>query len=255
MTKRNANEPIGDSAQSEPPTPSSIMALTKRLASIVDEKDEDLRLGGSAADAERTRFLNFLLEIAQFFKDAPIDLTTQEEAHRRMRLLWYMNRVMSSVQQLGEGVPHPMWTPKNIGAGRKPDPRETWVARRFVCAALECYMRGRGIGREAAADIIARSQPTLARLLRDADESITKKRTRDKLGSAIVSWHRLFQNGEVDEFENRHWADTMDALQEASRLPGFEKQDWTWCASTFLRMARDEAALVILPLSKKSPVD
>src|SRR4051794_17375417 len=132
-----------------------------------------------------------------------------------------------------------MWTPKNIGAGRKPDRREIWAARRLVCAALECYMRSRAVGRGAAAGIIARSEPMLARLLRDADEGITKKTTRARLVSAIESWHRAYQDNEVDEYERRFWSDTMKTLEEASSRPEFGMDDWRYCASIFLQMARD----------------
>jgi hypothetical protein len=91
--------------------------------------------GIDAGKAERTRSVKLLRAFNVFVERCWLD---PRAIKARARLF----NLATAIEQLNDGVTHPMLM-KETRLGPKNDRHDVWNARKYVCAALECYVRGR----------------------------------------------------------------------------------------------------------------
>jgi hypothetical protein len=185
------------------------------------------------------------------------------ERERLIRILAFLTRFVSRVstsvrlrktvnsflldqihhlRQLNKGIQSPLYKAK-IQAGSPPDRYEIWNARRYVVAALECYLLAKpNVKPDDAIRSIAQQNPSLKRLIRNATVDAETRFRNVQLGSAIKRWRKSFKEGtaphDVQEDWNRH-----KPMFEEQHLP----ERWMARGKSLLKNACDMARRITLP--------
>jgi hypothetical protein len=143
MTDKRAPDcpvPIVDSRKPSPVravlvSPDAIEAMGELFLSLERILTAECPAGIDAGKAERTRSVKLLRAFNVFVERCWLD---PRAIKARARLF----NLATAIEQLNDGVTHPMLM-KETRLGPKNDRHDVWNARKYVCAALECYVRGR----------------------------------------------------------------------------------------------------------------
>jgi hypothetical protein len=165
---------------------------------------------------------------------------------RRIAVQRYLLKLEAQFAQLNDGVTHPHMMARRLGkSGHKPDTLENWEARRWACAAFECFVRSGKYTREKAAEYIAK-QPAnrpLRRLVRNATEDLVSRIGPDDLRDAILSWHQGFQQRKnKSKTVQSMWTSTLEIISrnQDTNTP----EIWLAQGEVCLVKARDAASSV-----------
>jgi hypothetical protein len=218
-------------------SPDAIQAMGELFLSLERILTAECPAGIDAGKAERTRAVKLLRAFNVFVERSWLD---PRAVKARARLFG----LATAIEQLNDGVTHPMLM-KETRLGPKNDRHDIWNARKFVCAALECYVRSRKFTRAAAADFIASKHQILKRLIRHATTDTPSRASRKRLSGAILSWHQQFKQGEAIETVQSTWPNMLKILDEGK----CRSAEWTARADFCLQMAREFASAIVL----KSP--
>jgi hypothetical protein len=145
------------------------------------------------------------------------------------------------LRQLNKGIQSPLYKAK-VRAGSPADRYEIWNARRYVVAALECYLLAKPNG-EPDDEIrkIAQKNPCLKRLIRNAT---AETRFRNiQLQSAIKRWRKSFKEGTAPHDIQESWNRDYQSMVKKERSPS----EWMAAGNNLLKDACHRARRIILP--------
>jgi hypothetical protein len=236
----NSQPAPGSSVPTVLVSPDAIPAMGElflRLEQILTaERPADM----DAVKAERNRTIRLLRAVNIFVARSWLDPMNTKACARLFILA-------TALEQLNDGVTHPMVNAETR-RGPKSDRHDIWNARKYVCAALECFIRSRKHTRSAAAKFVASKHPILKRLLRHANEATVSRATAPKLSDAILSWQRQFQQGEAIETVQSAWPDMLQLLDDGEhKTPDL----WIAQANVCLQMASNLASEIVLTSPKR----
>ena len=145
------------------------------------------------------------------------------------------------LRQANKGIQSPLYKAKTR-AGSPADRYEIWNSRRYVVAALECYLLANP---NAKADDeirkIAQANPILKRLIRDAT---TETRFRNaQLESSIKRWRKSFQQGTAPDDVQESWNRDYQSMLQKDR----SSAEWKSAGNNLLKDACQRARQIILP--------
>src|SRR5262249_50695857 len=129
-----------------------------------------------------------------------------------------------------------------IRAGSPADRYEIWNARRYVVAALECYLLAKpNVKPDDEIRKIAQNNRCLKRLIRNAT---TETRSSNvQLQGAIKRWRKSFNEGTAPDDIQESWNRDNRYMSKKERSPS----DWMAAGNNLLKNACDMARRVILP--------
>ena len=194
------------------------------------------------AIVERVRLSGVLHAFRQFISRALLERGLSQN------LQLYFLRIILSLQQLNDGVRHPMFEPIGPGRGASDDRAEIWRARKIVCLALYCLERdGGGKGRlHSLAHDLAKHE-IFKRLMRRH-----KRKTRDALASAIVSWFTSFKQGKAHWTAQMHW---QRFCRDIDHKVECDPKKYAELAPSLVAWAINETAKIIPAEPTKKPID
>ena len=145
------------------------------------------------------------------------------------------------LRQLDKGIQSPVFKAKSR-PGSPADRYEIWNARKYVVAALECYLLAEPNAKpDDEIRKIAQKNPYLKRLIRNAT---TETRFRNvQLESAIKRWRKSFKEGTAPKDIQGSWNRDNQSLSKKEYSPS----GWTTAGNNVLRSACDRARRIILP--------
>ena len=190
--------------------------------------------------AERRRYIRMLHEISLFLKRVWIDTGRLQAEDRIFQLC-------AALDQLGDGAVHPVLRPPTTGRpGVKPDRFDVWNGRKWVCLALECYIKA-GTKKSDAVKLIARKNSGLKAFIR-----VGTGKDRGGLAKAILSWHRAFYDGTANELAQSSWGEARQLVIEP---PAASAEEWLNRAQIFLTKANEAATTLIKAESRNNRGD
>src|SRR6266436_7067290 len=145
------------------------------------------------------------------------------------------------LRQANKGIQSPLYKAK-IRAGSPADRYEIWNSRRYVVAALECYLLAKpNVKPDDEIRKIAQNNRCLKRLIRNAT---TETRSSNvQLQSAIKRWRKSFNEGTAPDEVQEPWNRDNRYMSKKERSPS----DWMAAGNNLLKNACDMARRVILP--------
>src|SRR5262245_24941043 len=145
------------------------------------------------------------------------------------------------LRQLNEGIQSPLYKAK-IRAGSPADRYEIWNARRYVVAALECYLLAKpNVKHDDEIRKMVQKNPCLKRLIRHAT---TETRSRNiQLQSAIKRWRKSFKEGTAPKDVQESW----DRDNRCMSAKDYSPSGWMAAGNKLLENACDRARRIILP--------
>ena len=185
---------------------------------------------------ERERLIAILAFLTRFIS------RVSTSARLRRTVNPFLNDQIFHLRQLNEGIQSPLYKAK-IRAGSPADRYEIWNARRYVVAAVECYLLAKpNLKLDDEIRKIAQKNPCLKRLIRHATVDAETRFRNVQLESAIKRWRKSFKEGtaphDVQENWNRH-----NPMFEERHLP----ERWMARGKSLLKNACDMARRIILP--------
>lgn len=183
---------------------------------------------------ERERLIAILTFLTRFIsRVAPARL-------RRTVNSFLMDQIQH-LRQASEGIQSPLYKAKNR-AGSPADRYEIWNSRRYVVAALECYLLANPNAKsDDEIRKIAQANPSLKRLIRNAT---TETRARNiQLQSAIKRWRKSFKEGTAPHDIQESWNRDYQSMVKKERSPS----EWMAAGNNLLKDACHRASRIILP--------
>ena len=145
------------------------------------------------------------------------------------------------LRQLNKGIQSPLYKAK-IRAGSPADRYEIWNARRYVVAALECYLIAKpNVKADDEIRKIAQNNPCLKRLIRNATAETRSRNVQ--LQSAIKRWRKSFKEGTAPDDVQESW--NRDNRDMSKRK--YSPNGWMAAGNNLLKRACDRARRIILP--------
>ena len=147
------------------------------------------------------------------------------------------------LRQANEGIQSPLYKAKTR-AGPPADRYEIWNGRRYVVAALECYLLAKPNAKpDDEIKKIAQKNPCLKRLIRNAT---AETRARNiQLQSAIKRWRKSFKEGTAPHDIQGSWDRDYQSMVKKERSPS----EWRAAGNNLLKDACHRASRIILPPS------
>lgn len=224
-----------------PDTDGAAAGLFVRLHTLVAV---DIPEDGESAIRERNRAVLVLHSINKFLERAWQD-------QRRPFVQRYLLKLSQAIEQLNDGVTHPLLVANITRRGRPDDLTETWKARSHACAALYCFEHdGRDMKRHTEslgviAQKIAKDAPDLKRAMRTPKGGASggDRTAKEELVAAILSWRRAFTQKEAPEIAQASWQHSCElADNEAAGDP----RKYAEQAQIYLAVARDAARALMI---------
>jgi hypothetical protein len=146
------------------------------------------------------------------------------------------------LRQLDKGIQSPVYKAKR-GAGSPADRYEIWNARRYVVAALECYLLAKpNVKPDDEIRKIAQKNSCLKRLIRNATDDAETRFRNVQLESAIKRWRKSFKEGTTPHHVQENW-NRHKPMFEERHLP----ERWMARGKSLLKNACDMARRITLP--------
>jgi hypothetical protein len=223
-------KPNSGSQMDEGSTPSA--PLQEFLTRLQQTMDQPLNTANPAL-GERERLIAILVFLTRFVSRVSIRV-------RKTVNPFLMDQV-HHLRQLDKGIQAPVYKAKSR-AGSPADRYEIWNARKYVVAALECYLLAKPNAKpDDEIRKIAQKNPCLKRLMRNAT---TETRFRNvQLESAIKRWRKSFKEGTTPEDIQDSWNRDNQSLSKKEHSPS----GWTAAGNNLLKSACDKARRIILP--------
>jgi hypothetical protein len=145
------------------------------------------------------------------------------------------------LRQLNDGIQSPLYKAKTR-AGSPADRYEIWNSRKYVVAALECYLLAKpSVKPDEVMRKIAQENPCLKRLIRNAT---AETRFRNiQLQSAIKRWRKSFKEGTAPHDVQESWNRDYQSIVKKERSPS----EWMAAGNNLLKDACRRARRIILP--------
>jgi hypothetical protein len=145
------------------------------------------------------------------------------------------------LRQLNDGIQSPLYKAK-IRVGSPADRYEIWNSRRYVVAALECYLLAKPNAKpDDEIRKIAKKNPCLKRLIRNAT---AETRARNiQLQSAIKRWRKSFKEGTAPHDIQESWNRDYQSIVKKERSPS----EWIAAGNNLLKDACHRARRIMLP--------
>jgi len=147
------------------------------------------------------------------------------------------------LRQLDEGIQSPIYRAK-IRAGSPADRYEIWNSRRYVVAALECYLLAMPNAKpDDEIRKIAQKSPCLKRLIRNATDDAETRFRNVQLQGAIKRWRKSFKEGTAPDYIQGSWNRDNRYLSKKEYSPN----KWMVAGNNLLKIACDMARRITLP--------
>jgi len=184
---------------------------------------------------ERERLIRILVFLTRFIS------RVSTSASLRKTVNSFLLDQIHHLRQLNKGIQSPLYKAK-IRAGSPADRYEIWNARRYVVAALECYLLAKpNVKLDDEIRKVAQKNPCLKRLIRNATTETRFSNVR--LQSAIKRWRKSFNEGTAPDDIQESWnRDNRDMSKKERSSSG-----WMAAANNLLKDACDMARRIILP--------
>jgi hypothetical protein len=184
---------------------------------------------------ERERLIGILVFLTRFVS------RVSTSARLRRTVNPFLMDQIHHLRQLNKGIQSPLYKAK-IRAGSPADRYEIWNARRYVVAALECYLIAKpNVKADDEIRKIAQKNPCLKRLIRNAT---TETRSSNvQLTSAIKRWRKSFNEGTAPDDVQESW--NRDNRYMSKR--GYSPSKWMAAGNNLLKYACDMARRILLP--------
>src|SRR5262249_9999689 len=223
-------EPNSRNQMDETPT-TPLQEFLARLQQTIDQPSNkaDPVLG------ERERLIRILVFLTRFIS------RVSTSASLRKTVNSFLLDQIHHLRQLNKGIQSPLYKAK-IRAGSPADRYEIWNARRYVVAALECYLLAKpNVKLDDEIRKVAQKNPCLKRLIRKATTETRFSNVR--LQSAIKKWRKSFNKGTTPNDIQESWnRDNRDMSKKERSSSG-----WMAAANNLLKDACDMARRIILP--------
>jgi hypothetical protein len=190
----------------------------------------------SRVRGERERLIGILVYLTRLISAVSTSARLHIDVNR-----FLLNQI-HHLQQLDEGIQAPAFKAA-IKVGSPPDRYEIWNARRYVVAALECYLLAKPNAKpDDEIRNIAQKNPCLKRLIRGATIDAETRFRNVQLQSAINGWRRSFKKGAAPHDVQKDWNRHKPRFEER-HLP----ERWTARGKSLLKNACDMARRITLP--------
>jgi hypothetical protein len=146
------------------------------------------------------------------------------------------------LRQLNEGIQSPLYK-ATIRVGSPPDRYEIWNARRYVVAALECYLLAKPNAKPDDEIRKIAQNLCLKRLIRNATDDAETRFRNVQLQSAIKRWRKSFNEGTAPDDVQGSWHRDNRNISKKERSPN----NWITAGNNLLKAACDMARRVTLP--------
>src|SRR5262245_59009146 len=184
---------------------------------------------------ERERLIAILAFLTRFFS------RVSTSALLRKTVNSFLIDQVYHLRQLDKGIQSPIYKAK-IRAGSPADRYEIWNARRYVVAALECYLLAKPNAKpDDEIKKIAQKNPCLKRLIRNATAETRFRNVQ--LQSAIKRWRKSFNEGTAPDDVQESW--DRDNRYMSNR--GYSPSRWMAAGNNLLKKACDMARRILLP--------
>jgi len=184
---------------------------------------------------ERERLIAILAFLTRFFS------RVSTSARLRKTVNSFLNDQIHHLRQLDKGIQSPVYKAKSR-AGSPADRYEIWNARRYVVAALECYLLAKPNAKpDDEIRKIAQKNPCLKRLIRNAT---AETRFRNiQLQSAIKRWRKSLKEGTAPHDIQESWNRDYQSMVKKERSPS----KWMAAGNNLLKDACHRAKRIIVP--------
>jgi hypothetical protein len=212
-----------------PPTP--LQEFLARLQQTMDQPPNK----ADPVRGERERLVAILAFLTRFIS------RVSTSAHLRKTVNSFLIDQIHHLRQLNKGIQSPLYKAK-IRAGSPADRYEIWNARRYVVAALECYLLAKPNAKpDDEIRKIAQKNPCLKRLIRNAT---AETRFRNiQLQNAIKRWRKSFKEVTAPHDIQESWNRDYQRMVKKERSP----RDWMAAGNNLLKDACDRARRIMLP--------
>jgi hypothetical protein len=203
------------------------------LQEVLDEPvDEEDRV-----KKERKRFIGILALLTRFVS------RVSPSARLRQDVNLFLIDQIHHLRQLDDGIQPPLYR-AGSRVGSPADRYEIWNGRRYVVAALECYLRAHPTAkpRDEIAKI-AQKNSCLKRLIRNATSEARFRNVQ--LESAIKRWRKSFREGSAPNEIQESWNMTYGSLSEKA----YSTDRWVTAGNKSLKQACAIAQRITLPPS------
>jgi hypothetical protein len=184
---------------------------------------------------ERERLIGILAFLTRFISRVSTSGRLRETVNS------FLTDQIRHLRQLDKGIQSPLYKAK-IRAGSPADRYEIWNARRYVVAALECYLVAKPNAKpDDEIRKIAQNNPCLKRLIRNATAETRSRNVQ--LQSAIKRWRKSFKEGTAPDDVQESW--NRDNRDMSKRK--YSPSGWMAAGNNLLKRACDRARRIILP--------
>jgi hypothetical protein len=212
-----------------PTTP--LQEFLARLQQIMDRPPNE----ADPVRGERERLIGILAFLTRFIS------RVSTSARLRKTVNSFLVDQIHHLHQLNEGIQPPLYKAKTR-VGSPADRYEIWNSRRYVVAALECYLLAKpNVKPDDVIRKIAQKNPCLKRLIRNAT---AETRFRNiQLQSAIKRWRKSFKEGTAPRDIQESWNRDYQSMVKKERSPS----EWMAAGNNLLKDACHRARRIILP--------
>src|SRR5262245_20512657 len=185
---------------------------------------------------ERERLIAILAFLTRFFS------RVSTSARLRKTVNSFLNAQIHHLRQLDKGIQSPVYKAKSR-AGSPADRYEIWNARRYVVAALECYLLAKPNAKpDDEIRKIAQKNPCLKRLIRNATAEAETRFRNVQLETAIKRWWKFFKEGTAPHDVQGNWKRHKPMFEERHL-----RERWMARGKSLLKSACDMARRITLP--------
>jgi hypothetical protein len=224
------NHTVGTMDEEFPPT-TPLQEFLAKLQQTMDQPPNK----ADPVRGERERLIGILAFLTKFIS------RVSTSPRLRKTVNSFLRDQIHHLRQLNKGIQSPVYKAK-IRAGSPADRYEIWNARRYVVAALECYLLAKpNVKLDDEIRKVAQKNPCLKRLLRNA--TTETRFSNVQLQSAIKRWRKSFNEGTAPDDIQESWNRDNRDMSKKERSPS----GWMAAANNLLKDACDMARRIILP--------
>jgi hypothetical protein len=229
--KRPRQERSSNSKERRIATDPAVAEFIARLERTMNEPEDKENM----VRGERRRLIGILAFLTRFIS------RVSTSARLRQTVSSFLTDQIHHLLQLNEGIQSPIYkAERRVGAPA--DRYEIWNARRYVVAALECYLLAKpNVRLDDEIGKIAQKNPCLKRLIRNATAETRFRNVQ--LESAIKRWRKSFSEGTAPEDVQESWNRDNRRMLEKERSAG----GWVAAGNNLLKHACDKAQRIVLP--------
>ena len=135
-----------------------------------------------------------------------------------------------ALDDLGEGIPHPVLTAKKRKGGRTPDRADVWAVRGLVAIAIDCYRKA------------GKSEADIAKTITKQKEFAALLRPNTNLKTAPFGWLDQLRDGQVQSILARgRWEQFSTQVQNQNNT----SEEWARIAASFLDDAKRHCSQLV----------